>query len=245
MAAPATYNEAVFFGSGVLYLKTSGGQNIRVAEMTGCTLDFSATTKELKGSSVFSLAQAITGRKISAKIDHVKVNGLLWNTVMGGTAAAGSKILYEETKTAAASVAITPPNSGTWADDYGVVDATGDLMLKVTSNPAVGSYAVSAGTYTFNAGESGSLKIAYEYSLTSGETIDVDNAAMGLVTPLACRFQDQFTDSTGTRTIGFYFPSAIVSGISLAFKNEDFVSENVGIDFMPDTSGNVFTKYIR
>jgi hypothetical protein len=51
-----------------------------------------------------------------------------------------------------------------WAGDVSVTYATGAALTPVASAPAVGQYAVSAGTYAFNTGDGGqSIIISYSY----------------------------------------------------------------------------------
>jgi len=63
---------------------------------------------------------------------------------------------------------ITVINSEDWLSTNYVKYTGGAYLVEVTTSPNIGEYSVSAGVYTFNSGETGSVDINYKCKTTSG-----------------------------------------------------------------------------
>ncbi len=141
------------------------------------SLDITFEQKELYGSnSQFPLAVGNGKAKVTGKAKLGSINGdLLSNLFFGQSSTYGlTSVNYDtvgSTVPAATpfTITVTPPNSGTFGTDLGVILAsTGIALEKVASAPAAGQYSESAGVYTFNAAQASALVyINYSYTATS------------------------------------------------------------------------------
>ena len=233
-----------FVGVGDVVLKDTSNNAYKCGILQGVTLEFSGTMKELRGSKQFPEAVAKVGQKISLKASMGLFTNAMLSAVTGGTITTGSRFIQTDAKTAAASVTVTPPSSGTYVADLGVYDSAGQPMKYNSGTPAVGEYKQAAGVYTFNVGQTGTLQVTYLYSLATGETITLTNQTTGLVTTFAVYTYQVTTDAAGVaRKVGYHFPACIVPKMSFSMKNEDWMSQDIEIETMADTSGNVFYNY--
>jgi hypothetical protein len=237
------------FGSGTAIAKPFGAlaagnpTPLQLATLQEVSVDISASQKELMGKQQFPVAIARTAGKVNIKIKWASFYAKALNDLFfGSTVSTGQRIgVIDEAHTAAASVTITPPSSGTFVEDQGVVDASANQMTKAASNPPVGSYSVNEGTgaYTFNASQTGTLLISYVYSITGGAAVSVANKPMGSM-PI---FEMWLHNSQYGNNISWRFPNCILSKIALNFKNEDWGVPDVEGGAFSDASGNIFYQY--
>ena len=243
------------FGSGSLVCTPFGANAaanptpMQLATLQECTIDISANQKELYGKAQFPVAIARTTGKVTIKAKFADVKAKVLNDLFWGAAvSAGTKIgVIDEAHTpASGSVAITPPTSGTFADDFGVRDAvTGAQLTLASSAPPVGSYSVNAGTYTFNASDTTGKLISYSYTMTTaGTKSNVTNKPMGAM-PV---FQAAFANSqyqTGNFVHGLWvFPQCIASKLSIGGKNEDFTIPDFECSAFADSANNIMYQYL-
>jgi hypothetical protein len=134
----------------------------------------------------------------------------------------------------------TCANSTTFADDYGVVyAATGLPLVKVAANPTIGQYMVSAGIYTFAAGDSGrALLLTYTYQLSAaGQKFAVTNQLLG-TTPT---FQAQFFTTFQGQAVSLKLNNCTSSKLSLQTKLEDFTIPEFDFSCFADATGTIMT----
>lgn len=197
------------FGAGTLVVKPVGGNQganptpSQLGILQGVEIDISATIKELYGNKQFPVDIRRAEHKLTGKAKFARIFGKQWVDFFYGTTTAASYKAgaIDEAHTAAATVTIVPPSSGTFSEDFGVVDHNGLLMQKVASGPTVGQYSVneSTGVYTFNASETGTLLISYSYSLASGGfSSTLVNNIMGWTPILEVNLNVQTADASGT-----------------------------------------------
>jgi hypothetical protein len=238
------------FSTGVLTLKDTSGNSYPCGTLQDVGIDFSATTKELRGANKWPVAVAVSGQKISLKASFANISGAMLQAVFGGTAATGMTIIGSAAKTAAASsLTIATADYGTpagwaWGTDLGVVYAATGQPLKYNSGAlaTTGEYKNTAGVYTLGTGDAtASVVVSHTYTVTAGETISGTNTAMGLATTFGARVFNSFTDASGTvRRMGFYFPAVIAPKLSISMKNEDFTSQDIELEAMQDVAGNTY-----
>src|SRR5512139_47719 len=146
------------FGSGELFaslIRDASGNAIttpspvRIAGLQEMSLDFSGDLKEFFGQNRFALAVALGKVKTGGKFKGALLNGPALNTLFFGaglTSGTMKSLVADTTGTLipATPFTITPtvPNTGTWVEDLGVVDANGLAMTRVSSAPATGQYSV-------------------------------------------------------------------------------------------------------
>jgi len=187
------------FGAGELFaqmIRDAAGNVItnptpvRIAGLQEMSLDFSGELKEFYGQNRYALATAMGKVKTSGKMKGALINGFALNNLFfGGTMSTGSmKALYADTTGQAIpaspfQITVTPPSSGSFVDDLGVIDGNGLTLIKVASAPTTGQYSVSnAGVYTFASVDATTtvyISYSYTYTLTTGKQIVLNNAAMG------------------------------------------------------------------
>jgi hypothetical protein len=131
------------------------------------SVDLSSDTKELYGQNQFPVAVGRGKTKIQVKTKPARIFAAVWNSIyFGQTLVAGIFANFTDTTgtlipTTPFQITITPPSSGTFAADLGVLDQNGNPMKRVASAPATGQYSVNLGTgvYTFAAADTGSSRV--------------------------------------------------------------------------------------
>ena len=199
------------------------------------SVEFSSTSKELRGSKTFPVAVATSAQKIVGKAASGTFDGALLASILGATVTTGSKKITSEPHAAALSVTVT--NALTFKADLGVTDAAGKAMTKVATAPTAGQYAVSeaTGVYTFAAGETGTLTINYQHTLTTGSTATITlNKAQAAPTTFKLHL---FNDYNGNKGLTLF--AAVIPKVSLAMKGEEFTESGLDIECYADASGDV------
>ncbi len=213
--------------------------------MQDVSMDFSYTNKPLIGQLQFPVAVARGEGKVDIKCKFAKMGAKVINDLMfGGTVTAGGqKIVMANVSTAAAaSVTITPPASGVFYLDQGVLDHNGNEMILSTTAPAVGSYEVNntTGAYTFNAAESGTLQISYVYTAASGGfNVAIPNKAMGNQPVVSLWVSN---NNWGSNLV-FNFPNCIFTKLGIPMKNTDWDFLDMEMAAFSDATANVAYMY--
>lgn len=212
------------------------------------SIDLSSDLKELYGQNQFAVAVGRGKTKIAVKVKPARIFAGVWNAIYFGQTL-NSGLIANFTDTAGAAIpatpfqiTITPPSSGTYAADLGVIDASGNPMQRVASAPTTGQYSVNVATgiYTFAAADTGkTVYINFQYSatVTGAKKQTVANLAMGY----APTFKADLTVSYLGKLTTFSFPKAISTKFSIGFKNEDFSVPEFDFSAFDDGSGNVLT----
>ncbi len=136
-----------------------------------------------------------------------------------------------------AAYTVTVGNHATFVADLGVAYAsTGTLLTPVASSPATGQYTVSAGTYTFSAGDANaSLLFTYTYTVTGGTALALTNQLMGSQPTFKLVLSEQYQG----KTLNVQLNAVIAPKLSLAFKNEDFMIPELDFQASADPAGNI------
>lgn len=242
------------FGAGNLYvtqLQDASGNAITnptpypLMVLQEGSVDFSSDMKELYGQNQFPVAVGRGKTKMQIKVKPARIFAALWNAIYFGQTLSPGLIanFTDATGTAVPStpfqITVTPPSSGTFAADLGVIGfVTGLPLTRVASAPATGQYAVNVGTgqYTFAAADTTKVMlINYQYTtatIATGQKQTVINLPMGY----APTFKADLTVSYLGKIATFSFPSCISTKFSLGFKNEDFAIPD--FDFSAFDPGN-------
>ncbi len=172
----------VQFKAGRLVLVDASGFAVPVAELVDCTVSLDAEDKQLPSDEQVAKVSVRMSRKVGIKAKVQRVFGLkLHQAMFGGTLtpAAANVVIDRESHPAAATVVAGATT--TFLLDLGVFDGeTGLPMDPIASAPAVGQYvpgAAGVGSYSFNAGETGTVQLCYRKSSTTGEKLVVSNGA--------------------------------------------------------------------
>lgn len=194
-------------------------------------VDINFSLKELYGQSQFAEDLARGAVKLTGKIKNAQFFAGSFNTLLFGqpsnlTAGTLTAIVANSAAVAtAATVTVTPPNTGTFAGDICVLNAvTGVPMVPVSASPSVGQYAVTvSGTYSFgtvdvSAGVQVIINYQYTASVSAAYTQSVANLEMGS-TPF---FSLSHTVRHNGKQLTLLFPRVTSQKFSMAMKNEDF-----------------------
>jgi hypothetical protein len=245
------------FGSGNMYvtqLQDALGNTISnptpypLMALQEGSIDMSSDSKELYGSQQFPLAVGRGKGKLTCKVKPARIFSGVWNAIyFGQTLSSGLFANYSDTTGAAIpatpyQITPTPPSSGTFAADLGVVNSVGAPLKRVASAPATGQYSVNTttGAYTFAAADTGNIVyINYQYTatVTGAQKQTVQNLQMGY----APSFKADLTVAYQGKLVTFSFPKAISTKFSIGFKNEDFAIPEFDFSGMDDGTGNVLT----
>lgn len=210
------------------------------------SIDISGDIKELYGQNQFAVAIGRGKAKVSVKVKPARIFAGLWNAIFFGQGNAAGLIanFTDPTGTAVPTtpfqITPTPPNSGVWAADMGVVNSVTGLPVKrVASGPITGQYAVTAGVYTFASADNGVVMlINFQYTVAAaaaGSNQSVLNLPMGY----APFFKADLTVVYASKIVTFSFARCVASKFNFGLKNEDFAVPEFDFSPMDDGAGNV------
>lgn len=238
------------FGSGTAFGTPYGASAagnpspLQLGVLQETMVDFGTSQKELYGKNQFPLAIARTAGKVDLKFKFANVYVKIWNDLFfSSTVVAGSEIgVVDFAATPGPTVTITPPNSGTFSRNLGVVDSvTGKQLTLVTTSPASGvSYSISGAVYTFHASQ-GAVAISYSYTSSSiGFKANVTNKPMGAQPVFDMTIVNaQYVNLDNSVNVLLRFPSVIAAKMSLPMKNEDWLINEFDCGAFSDASGNI------
>lgn len=231
------------FGSGAAWAVDSGSNPTPApfGILQDISIDFSFSIKELVGTYAFPVAVGRGTGKIACKAKNARLSGRLMNLFFGGTKASGQVSVAQDEAGSipgSSTYTVTVANSATFATDLGVYyAATGIPLTRVASSPATGQYSVSAGVYTFAAGDaSGSVKISYTYTVSgSGEKITIDNPLIGVASTFKMVTTQTFNSLRNTLTLN----ANVFSKFGWATKLEDFAMKDLDWSSFADSSNSI------
>ena len=253
------------FGAGILWgtpLLDANGATIanptpiQFGTLQDVSVDISFDTKKLYGNLQFPVAVGRGKGSVTGKAHFAQVNGAILNSLFfGQTVAAG--IVADVLDTTGMLIPATPftitgntsaptattfqiPNSGTWAADLGVKNASGLPMTRVASAPATGQYTVAAGVYVFAAADTG-LQVFISYQYTATSTSAKKSTVINLPMGYAPSFRVDLSSPYAGKSLILSIPNAIGSKLSLATKLDDFIVPEFDFEGFADSAGNVIT----
>jgi hypothetical protein len=213
---------------------------VKFGVLNDVSLEIDRDLKELYGQNAFPVALAGGKMKLGVKAKYAQIAGRIFNDLfLGQGMTSGTLTAVNEDLTGQAipttpfQVTITPPNTGTFLRDNGVLDANGVPMQRVASAPTTGQYSLAGAIYTFAAADVGKLvfiSYTYTYTLASAKSLTFQNIAMGTVPiftlDLSCRFQGKQA----------YFRLAQCAAKKLSFdpKQDDYTMNDMDISAYAD-----------
>ena len=213
--------------------------------VTGDIITVSTGTKTISAQAVVTAAAGVVTALQVLNSGSYTVAPTASGATTGGT---GTGLTVTCTTTASSLVAY-PSSLGAgglgaaFVADLGCIYlATGMMLKRVASAPAVGQYAVNTttGVYTFNTADAGlTVLVSYQYTQpsTSAQKQTVLNLPMGYAP--TCKF-DLTVNYLGKLTT-FSFPMALPQKMSIAFKNEDFAIPEFDLQAFDPGNGQVCT----
>lgn len=244
------------FGSGVMWgvpLTDAAGTAIAqpspvvLGALQEVALEFNFDTKMLHGPNQFPLDVARGKGKASGKAKFAQLNGFVVNSLFfGQTLSSGLVGMYPDTvgaliPTTPFTITVTPPNSGTYVGDLGVINSNGLPMTRVASAPATGQYSQAAAVYTFAAADTGQrVFINYRYSVSgaaAGQQMSVNNQIMGNMPSFRMEFVQVYKGKLAT----FILPKCVSTKLSFATKLDDYTIPDFDFEAFDDGTGNIAT----
>lgn len=236
------------FGSGILIgtqltdatgAAVSNPTPLMFGAMQDVGVDVQYDVKPLHGSNNFPLAMARGKGKVSGKARFASFNSRMLNAFFfGQTLSTG--LIAAKVATAGATIPGTPytitpspPSSGTWDEDLGVVDASGTPYVRVASSPTTGQYSVSAGVYTFAAADADKVVyINYVYTAAAayGNNIVVTNLPMGYMPTFKVAFHCEFQAKKAL----IQLPTCVSTQLSIATKQDDYTIPDFSFEAYAD-----------
>ncbi|WP_374513786.1 hypothetical protein [Niveibacterium sp.] len=219
---------------------------VKLGVLQDVTLDLSVDMKTLYGGGMYPLAVAQGRGKIEFKAKTGEISGkALGSLYLGQPSAAGIKDCVLSfpaaiPSSAAYTITVAPPASGTFVADLGVFDAASGQQFKaVASAPAAGQYTVSAaGLYTFAAADQGKAVVMnYEYSAasTSAQVFNIANRPTGQTPSFSVIGRTGYDGKI--LTAKFY--RGVSSKLSLPFKSDDFAVSDFDISCFANAADQV------
>ena len=191
--------------------------------------DVAPSDMEIKGKSGFG------------RIDVNIYNALFFGeTITTGIAITQSNEAHAIPATTPFTVTIAPPNSGTFSKDLGVrFAATQQGFERVASGPITGQYSQAAGVYTFAAADEGvAVQISYEYTITTGQTLTVNNHIQGYGPVFELYLAQPYQGSNG-----LHLHACRASKMSAPMKRNGYLISDFEFEAFPDAAGIAFDWY--
>jgi hypothetical protein len=244
------------FGSGILYgVPTTGllpvnPTPVKFGVLQNVSLEFAASVKELKGMFQFADDVAIADMKVTGKASFGAVSGLLYNNLffgsnqqVSGTKQQAGPNGYGEPQIipSATPFTVTVANSAKFIADYGVAYQSNGLQLvRVTANPTVGQYSVSAGVYSFAAADAGAeVLISYSFASTTGITTTIQNNIRGAAPSFELFLMNSYTFASG----GCRLFACKASKLSMPTKLDDYQITDLEFQAFANPAGQVGEIY--
>ena len=232
------------FGSGVLIGTPQGGTPINFGLAQEISINIATSTKALYGQNNFPVAIGSGTRKMTGKAKLARISGQALGNLFFGIppSVGGAQTQFGEATNVPASSPYTYSTNfhTTFGSDQGVVYASSGLPLKqVASGPTTGQYAVSAGVYTFAAGDAGAaLLISYTYTVTAiGENIAVISQPIGpSITFSANLFA---SDPTTGKQFSLLLYNCVAEKLAFGTKLEDFMVPELDFQCFANAAGQV------
>jgi hypothetical protein len=214
------------------------------------SIEFDRDIKELYGQLAFPVAVAGGKMKIAIKAKFAQILGRIFNDMfLGQGMTAGVQTAVVEDLTGSAipttpfQITVTPPNSGTFLRDLGVLNASGVPLQRVVSAPATGQYSLAGAVYTFAAADVGLVvypSYAYTFTLASAKAVTFNNIAMGTVPvfgiDLPCKYNG--------KTAYFRLSNCVAKKLSFDPKQDDFAMQDMDIVAFADPVTNAIGSIV-
>lgn len=214
-------------------------------------IDFDRKIETLLGQYNIPVAAGGAEMKISGKAKYARFQAnLLTNSFLGtsvSTVQAGQMLEMgvNEPHTVGAGNLATVTNSSGWTEDLGVFYVANGIQL-LPSNPvsAPGQYTVTAGIYTFNAGDAGAgVNIFYNYTVavSGASEVSITNALMGPVPSFELNIKESFNYFGANKNLIIKLNQCVSPKLSWPFSNAKFSIQEFDFQALADASNNVGT----
>lgn len=243
------------FGSGELWGVRTDIANATVRQfgvLQSCSVEFSATSKELYGQKQFPVAVARGTGKIQCKAKFGQIQGSIFSDLFFNTTPSTGRVTTVQNEVGAIA-AVTPftytaamagAAGVNFVEDLGVIyAATGLPLTLVAADPATGEYSVSSlGIYTFAAADEGlAIWVSYVYNVpASGQSFTYSNQDLGVQPVFQAVFTEKYNGPNGLKTATLRLHACVSDKLSVGSKQEDFDIPEMDFSAFADEAGDVF-----
>lgn len=245
------------FGSGNLWAYQTQDANgntiatltpLKFGEVQDVGIDISRDIKLLYGQLQMPAAVGGGKMKIDLKAKFARISGRIFSDLFFGQTLTAGTLTGVQNDTTGVNIpaspyqiTVTPPGSGTFARDLGIVDANGLPFVRVATAPTTGQYSVTAGgQYTFAAADTVKqvfLSYAYTAASATAKKMDIVSLPMGYVPTFGMDLSVTF----GGKQMNWRFPNCVAAKLSVDPKQDDFTQAGLDIAVFADAAGNVGT----
>lgn len=218
---------------------------IKFGVLQDIAVDISGDLKELYGQLQFPMDVARGKSKISIKAKAAQINVENFNNIFFGQTLVTGQVLDYTDQTGTAipttpfTVTPTPPGSGVFSANLGVMDSNGIYYTLVAGTPTTGQYSITAGAYLFAVADTGkTVFIDYQYTLSAaGKKVVITNQQMGT----APVFQVDLLMRNKGKSLIWSFPQCLSTKLSMATKQDDYSIPEFDISAFANAAGQVLT----
>lgn len=219
---------------------------VKFGTLSDISFEIDRDIKELYGQNAFPVALGGGKMKLAVKAKWAQIAGRIYNDIfLGQGITAGTQTAVVEDKTGSVipatpyQITPTPPNTGTYLQDLGVLDSNGVPMTRVASAPTTGQYSLSGGQYTFAAADTAKtvyISYVYTYAQAAAKALTFGNVQMGSLPIFGLDLPMPYNGKTA------YLRLAQCAAKKLGFtpKQDDFAMNDLDISGYADpVTGNV------
>lgn len=240
------------FGSGKLFLNPNAGNlatnpsPVRGFTVQDIKFDMKGSIKDLRGENQFPDDTAVSDKTGTFEFSIGRKDYSLLQQVFlaDTTATGGTAVQPDESHVCATSITVTPPSSGTFVTDLGVHFADGTQFVKLPSGtPAAGQYTQTGAAYTFASADVGkTIYISYSFSLTAGNTVQMNNQVQGYSPQFEAFVVDTYQPVSGIFSVVHIY-SAKISEVSMTNKRDGYGMFDLKGQYYNSASGRVIDFY--
>ena len=242
------------FGVGRLFVNPVGGNlavnptPYSILTVQNVSVDLNQDLKELVGQNKIADDIAPAQIKITGKFEYGNIDIRMWNQIFfADNQVTGMKnILADEPWTIPTSSpsnpTVTVTNSAVFYQDLGVrYSATGISMIRVSSSPTTGQYAVSNGVYTFSPTE-GNVGVLISYVFTTNQsntyTVQFANHLMGYGPLFELWLSEPYQLVNGLNN-GLHLFQCRISKFNNDLKNTDYLKPTMDFSAYANAAGQI------
>jgi hypothetical protein len=251
------------FGAAWLFVNPNGGnlaaspQPIFPLTVQDVEVSIKGKIEELRGQYQYPDDSAVGDKDCTGKFSIGRKDWYLLNQAYSGdlVTPGGQTVSPNEVHSVPASssytITVAPPGTGTFVEDLGVIYHTGPnagnrLQEQTASLTQAGQYQVSnVGVYTFDAADaSASVLISYAYTLTTGNTYQINNQIMGYSPQCELFLVDSYQLVSGESNCLWLKSVKFHSMGNVGNRRDKYATPEVEFTAFANTSGQVLEAFV-
>lgn len=264
MSNSSVQGQYIQFAAAYLFVTPNGGnqaaspQPIFPLTVQDVEVSVKGKIEELRGQYQFPDDTAVGDKTGTFKFGIGRKDWYLFNQIYFGDTVApgGDSVSPLEPHTVPGmstyTITVTPPGSGTFVSDLGVVYASGPnagkrLQEQTGSLTQGGQYQVNlmTGVYTFDSADaSAAVLISYVYSLATGNTYEVNNQIMGYGPQCELLLVDRYQLVAGVSNCLQVLAAKVDSLGNVGNKRDKYAMPDISGNFYANTAGQVMNAFV-